>query len=167
MIERKVEIDGKTVRMRASALIPRLYRARFGRDMIADMMQLRKAYAKAERVKKDAEAAYETDLSDAEREELDERVQAAQLSSMDLMIFENVAWLMVKHGAEFKSITSLDETGEPYVERVLMSGDMAVGDSPEEWLDSIDGMFSIYEIMPVILELWGENNRTTSVPRKK
>ena len=37
-----LNIDGKEVKMRASALIPRIYRFRFGRDMIQDMNSLRK-----------------------------------------------------------------------------------------------------------------------------
>lgn len=39
-MEKVFEIDGKEVRMRASALIPRLYRFKFGRDMIKDMTSL-------------------------------------------------------------------------------------------------------------------------------
>ena len=38
---------------------------------------------------------------------------------------------------------------------------------PDAWLESFDGVFSIYEIFPVILELWGLNQQTTSVPVKK
>ena len=37
----------------------------------------------------------------------------------------------------------------------------------EEWLDSFDGIFSIYEVLPQILDLWKLTNRTTSVPKKK
>ena len=55
-----------------------------------------------------------------------------------LEVFENVAWLFCKEG------------GEP------------VGNSPDEWLDTIDGMFSIYEALPVIIDLWLDNQVTTS-----
>lgn len=127
-MERTVNVGGKEVKMRASALIPRLYRFKFGRDMISDMRQLQKSYLKAITLPKDA--------SDEER-------QDAQLSVLDLTIFENTAWLMIKHANE------------------------DVPDDPDEWLDSIDGVFSIYEIMPTILELWNANQATTSVPRKK
>lgn len=117
-MERKVTIDGKEMRMRASALIPRLYRYKFGRDIVADMKNLRDGYLKAQN---DGEA----------------------LSAMNLEVFENVAWLMLRHAGE------------------------EIPDSPDEWLDSIDGVFSVYEVLPVILELWGENYRTTAVPKKK
>ena len=58
-------------------------------------------------------------------------------------IFENVAYLMAK------------QAGEP------------VPDTPDEWLDSMDGVFSVYEVLPVILELWGANLATTSTLKKK
>ena len=40
-------------------------------------------------------------------------------------------------------------------------------DTPEEWLDGMDGIFSVYEVLPVILELWGYNMQTTATPKKK
>ena len=43
-----VMIGGQPVGMRATALIPRLYRFKFGRDMVADMRQLQKAFKKAQ-----------------------------------------------------------------------------------------------------------------------
>ena len=127
-MERAVNINGKVMRMRASALIPRLYRYKFGRDAIADMMSLKKAYDKAK--------ALPDTATDEERRE-------AQFSALDLTIFENMAWIMMKHAGE------------------------DVGDSPEEWLDSVDGIFSIYEFLPQIIDLWQMNQATTSTPRKK
>lgn len=129
MMTRTVNIGGKEVRMRASALIPRLYRVQFGRDMISDMRQLIKSYNRAVK-------ALGKDVTEEQR-------QDAQLSMMDLTIFENVAYMMIKHAGE------------------------DVPPTPDEWLDSIDGIFSIYNVMPTILELWGENQKTTSIPKKK
>lgn len=128
-MEKVVNVDGKQVRMRASALIPRLYRVKFGRDMIADMRQLQKAYNRAANLPKDA---------------TEEEKQDAQLSVLDLTIFENVAYMMAKHA---------DKDHVP--------------DTAEEWLDSLDGVFSVYEVLPHILELWHLTNQTTSVPVKK
>ena len=127
-MERTVQIDGKPMRMRASALIPRLYRFKFGRDLIADMNRLKKAYDKANALPPDA---------------TEEQRQDAQLEATELTIFENVAYLMAK------------QAGEP------------VPDTPDEWLDGMDGVFSVYEILPVILELWGANLATTTKPKKK
>ena len=127
-MERTFRVGGTDVRMRASALIPRLYRFRFGRDLIRDMSQLEKSYKKAVTVKEDA---------------TDEERQEAQLSVLDLTIFENVAWCMAKNA------------------------DPNVPNDPDEWLDSINGVFSVYEVLPHILELWTAGLETTSNPAKK
>ncbi len=111
------------MRMRASALIPRLYRFRFNRDMIVDMNQLQKSA---------------THLVNARK-----KGENAEFSIQDLTIFENVAYIMAKHA-------------DPNIE-----------DSVDEWLESFDGVLSIYEALPQIFELWSLNNQTTSVPRKK
>lgn len=127
-MERTLNIGGAELRMRASALIPRLYRFRFGRDLIKDMAQLEKAYKKAMTIKEDA--------TEEERKE-------AELSVLDLTIFENVAWAMAKNA------------------------DTNVPNDPDEWLDSINGVFSVYEVLPQILELWTDGLNTTSKPVKK
>lgn len=126
-MEKTILIDDKEVKMKASALVPRLYRFRFRRDMISDMNTLRKAYSKAINLPEDA----------TEEEKMD-----AQLSAMDLTIFENVAYIMAKHA----------DKNQP--------------DSPDEWLDQFD-MFSIYEVLPHIIELWNMSTSTTSEPKKK
>lgn len=128
-MEKTITISGKEVKMRASALIPRLYRFRFSRDMISDMRQLQKSFKKATSLPEDA---------------TEEERQDAQLSVMDLTIFENVAYIMAKH-ADTKNVPS----------------------TMEEWLEGFDGVFSIYEVLPVILELWGLSNQTTSISKKK
>lgn len=127
-MERTLNIGGADLRMRASALIPRLYRFRFGRDLIKDMSQLEKAYKKALSVQEGA--------TDEERRE-------AELSILDLTIFENVAWAMAKNA------------------------DPNIPNDPDEWLDSINGVFSVYEVLPEILELWTDGLNTTSTPAKK
>lgn len=128
MLEKSVNIDGTEYTMRVSALIPKLYRAHFGRDMVKDMRSLTKAYQR---------------LNDLPEEASEEEREEAQFEVLDLEIFSNIAWLMLKYGGN------------------------DVGSTPDEWLESIDGVFSIYAALPAILELWGANNKTTSVPRKK
>lgn len=72
----------------------------------------------------------------------EEEQNAVSMELLDhLEVFENTAWLFCK------------EAGE------------VVGDSPEEWLDSIEGVFSIYEAMPVIVDLWAEQQITTAKPK--
>lgn len=125
-MDKVIAIDGREVGFRATALTPRLYRHKIGRDIIQDLNSLRKAYAKA--------AALPADATEDEKRE-------AQLSVLDLEIFENAAWVMARQY------------------------DANVPGSPEEWLDGF-ATFSIYEILPGILELWALNERTTATPKK-
>ena len=53
-MEKILKIGGKDVKMRASALIPKLYRYKFGRDMIQDMTALTKSYRKVKELPEDA-----------------------------------------------------------------------------------------------------------------
>ena len=126
-MEKIIQIDGKDVGFRASALTPRLYRHRIGRDMIQDLQKLRAAYIKAANMKPDA---------------TDEERQSAQLSVMDLEIFENAAYIMARQY------------------------DPDIPENPDEWLDGFS-TFSIYEILPHILKLWALNQTTTAIPKKK
>lgn len=127
-MEKTISVGGKEYRMRASALIPRLYRYKFKRDMIKDMRQLEKDFKKAINLPEDA---------------TEEEVLDAELSVLDLTIFENITWLMIKNAGE------------------------EIPNDPDEWLDTIDGVFSVYEVLPQILEMWEGNLATTSVPVKK
>ena len=126
-MKKVINVGGKELRMRASALIPRLYRYQFKRDMIQDMNRLRQNYNRCLEAKENA--------TEEERNE-------AMLDVIDLEIFENVAWLFMKNAGE------------------------DVGNSPDEWLDSFEGVFDVYEIMPDVLELWGEDQIQTSSLKK-
>lgn len=65
------------------------------------------------------------------------------LSIEDLTIFENAAFVMAKHAT-------------PEMEEK----------TADEWLDGFS-MFSIWEILPQILDLWRLNNLQTAQPKKK
>lgn len=112
----KIEIDGKLVSFKASAAVPRLYRARFHRDIFRDLMKLGKAVKK---------------------EDGDEDIAIS-----DLEMFENVAYIMAKHA------------------------DPEQPDTPEEWLDQFS-TFSIYTVLPKLLELWHFNISTDVESKKK
>lgn len=127
-MKKVIEIDGKEVGFKATALTLRVYRHYFGRDMISDMVKLKKAYRKAAELPEDA---------------TEEERQDAQLSSFDLEIFENAAWVMA-----------------------FQYDSGAAGNDPELWLDGFS-TFSIYEVFPEILSLWDLNQRTTAEPKKK
>lgn len=52
MIVKDIEIDGKNVKFRASATVPRLYRRFFNRDIFTDMQKLADQQEKAEKIMK-------------------------------------------------------------------------------------------------------------------
>lgn len=91
-----IVIDGKEIKMKASALIPRIYRYKYGRDIIRDMAVLKKAYDKMAKLPDDATE--------------DEKLEA-QFSVTDLTIFENIAYCMAKHADE-----SIPDTAEEWLE---------------------------------------------------
>lgn len=119
MLTKTIQIDGKDVKFKASAAIPRLYRVRFGRDIIVDMNKLKKS---AEKVREGAQEEFEID---------------------DLSIFENVAYMFAKHAAPEEVPNTIDE-----------------------WLEQFN-TFSIYLVLPEILELWGIDNLQTVESKKK
>ena len=59
----------------------------------------------------------------------------SNLDLFSLEMFENIAFVMAKHA-------------EP-----------SIPDTPEEWLDGFN-TFSIYQILPQLIELWGLNVKT-------
>lgn len=133
-------IDGKEVGFRASALTPRLYRHKMGRDIIRDLNQLKRSYEKAIKAR-NLEKPGE-DATDEQIAEYESALKDAQMSVMDLEIFENAAFVMARQY------------------------DQAIPNTPEEWLEGFN-VFSIYEILPEILTLWQLNQQTTSTHKKK
>lgn len=65
------------------------------------------------------------------------------LDVLDLQIFEDVAYIMARHA----NPDNIEKTAD-------------------DWLDGFD-MFSIYEVLPHILELWAINTKQTSQSKKK
>lgn len=151
-MDKQIVIDGKTTTLRATALVPKLYRHLIGRDIVADMAKLRKAYSAAEAARK---------AGASEEEQAD-----SSLSAMDLEIFENVAWVMLKHAAEYRDV-EVGEGDAKETVRQLWNGDMYVGKSPDDWLEHLDGIFPVYTVLPDILALWEINSKPTVQPGKK
>ena len=58
--------------------------------------------------------------------------EVSNLDMFSLEMFENIAYIMAKHA------------------------DPGIPDTPEEWLDEFN-TFSIYQVLPKIIELWGLN----------
>lgn len=81
MATKTIEINGKSMRIASNALLPRLYRYHFGRDLIIDMRKFGKSY---QQVGTDGEGKPIYDIDD----------------TADTAILENVSWLMLKQGGE-------------------------------------------------------------------
>lgn len=72
------------------------------------------------------------DLAALEKAVGDNTEEVSNLDMFSLEMFENIAYIMAKHA------------------------DPSIPDSPEEWLDEFN-TFSIYQVLPKIIELWGLN----------
>nr|DAK79922.1 MAG TPA: tail assembly chaperone protein [Caudoviricetes sp.] len=81
------------------------------------------------------------DLSSLEKAIGDGDASNSNLDSFSLEMFENIAFIMAKHA------------------------DANVPDTPEEWLDGFN-TFSIYQVLPQIIELWGLNVKTEVEAKK-
>ena len=67
--------------------------------------------------------------------------EESSLDMFSLEMFENIAYIMAKHA------------------------DPSIPDNPEDWLDEFN-TFSIYQILPQIIELWGLNLQTDVQSKK-
>lgn len=108
-----INVGGTDVKFKASASVPRLYRAKFRKDIFKDFSKLK------------------------EKSESDDNFSIDSLET-----FENIAYIMAKH-AEPENVPN----------------------DPDEWLEQFN-MFSIYEILPKLIELWELNIETQSESKK-
>jgi hypothetical protein len=67
--------------------------------------------------------------------------EESNLDLFSLEMFENIAFIMAKHA------------------------DPSIPDTPEEWLDGFN-TFSIYQVLPQLIELWGLNVKTDVESKK-
>jgi len=75
------------------------------------------------------------DLRSLEKSVGDGNEENSNLDMFSLEMFEDLAWVMAKHA------------------------DPSVPDSPDEWLEQYN-TFSIYQVLPQLIELWGLNTQT-------
>ena len=116
-LTKTIEIDGKEVTFKTSAVVPRIYRLKFGRDIYKDLAKLEKAIGKGDE-------------------------SASNLDLFSLEMFEDLAYVMAKHA------------------------DAGIPNTPEEWLDGFN-TFSIYQVLPQLIELWGLNIQTEVKSKKE
>ena len=81
------------------------------------------------------------DLASLEKAVDNSTEEGSMLDTFSLELFENIAYVMAKHA------------------------DPNIPDTPEEWLEDFN-TFSIYQVLPQIIELWGLNVETEVQNRK-
>ena len=81
------------------------------------------------------------DLKALEKSIGDNSEEGSNLDMFSLEMFENIAFVMAKHA------------------------DATIPNTPEEWLDGFN-TFSIYQVLPQLIELWGLNVQTDVEAKK-
>lgn len=123
-MRKTLTISGIECNFKSSAAIPRMYRLKFERDVFVDLQKLKK----------------QVEISEKLKEETGKDNSSLPIDSLE--IFENIAFLMHKHG---------DPTQPSEI---------------DEWLEQFE-TFSIYKVLPEILEMWGLENKQMSVSKKE
>ena len=82
------------------------------------------------------------DLRSLEKSVGEGNEENSNLDLFSLEMFENIAFVMAKHA------------------------DPSIPDTPEDWLDGFN-TFSIYQVLPELIELWGLNVQTDVQAKKK
>lgn len=81
------------------------------------------------------------DLKALEKSMGENSEESSNLDMFSLEMFENIAFVMAKHA------------------------DASIPNTPEEWLDSFN-TFSLYQVLPQLIELWGLNVKTDVEAKK-
>lgn len=81
------------------------------------------------------------DISLLEKSLGDNTEEESNLDLFSLEMFENIAFIMAKHA------------------------DPSIPDEVEDWLDEFN-TFSIYQVLPQLIELWGMNIKTDAEAKK-
>lgn len=81
------------------------------------------------------------DLKALEKSIGDNSEESSNLDMFSLEMFENIAFVMAKHA------------------------DATIPNTPEEWLDGFN-TYSIYQVLPQLIELWGLNVKTDVEAKK-
>ena len=122
-MRKTIIINGIECKLKSSAALPRMYRLKFGRDIFVDMSHLKK----------------QMDLNKKMKEETGNDSSSISIESLEM--FENIAFLMNKHG------------------------DPEQPNEIEEWLEQFE-TFDIYKVLPEILDMWNIENNQMSKPKK-
>lgn len=136
-MRKTIMIGSVECNFKTSAALPRMYRLKFQRDLFNDLnsidRQIKAQEKKKEEMKQIAmDKGIPFDASEYE----------STLPVNTLTTFENIAFLMHKHG---------DPTQPTEI---------------DEWLDQFE-TFDIYNVFPEILGMWNDENEQFSTPKKE
>ncbi len=136
-MRKTIVIGGVECNFKTSAAVPRMYRLKFKRDIFNDLNGIdREIKAQKKRMEEEKQIALEKGL------EFDASEYESTLPVQTLTIFENIAFIMHKHG-------------DPLQPQEI-----------DDWLDQFE-TFDIYEIFPEIIEMWNDENKQMSEPKKE
>ena len=136
-MKKPIVIGGVECNFKTSAAVPRMYRLKFKRDIFNDLNGIdREIKAQKKRMEEEKQIALEKGL------EFDASEYESTLPVQTLTIFENIAFIMHKHG------------------------DPSQPQEIDDWLDQFE-TFDIYEIFPEIIEMWNDENKQMSEPKKE
>lgn len=136
-MRKTIVIGGVECNFKTSAAVPRMYRLKFKRDIFNDLNGIdREIKAQKKRMEEEKQIALEKGL------EFDASEYESTLPVQTLTIFENIAFVMHKHG------------------------DPSQPQEIDDWLDQFE-TFDIYEIFPEIIEMWNDENKQMSEPKKE
>lgn len=137
-MQKLIEVEeGRSVNFKASAFSPIAYNRLFpGRDFLKDMNTLNEKSKKNKKKEKDASG--------------EESSEEISFDMDDYMLFARISYLLAYQGLA----PSPRETPEQREFTQKYPDAM-------EWIDTFN-TFSIYEILPEIMELWYKNDKTVS-----
>lgn len=136
-MQKLIEVEeGRSVNFKASAFSPIAYNRLFpGRDFLRDMDALNKKNEKNEKKEEDGE------------------IKSSIFDMEDYILFARISYLFAYQGLA-PSPRETEEQRE-FVQKYP---------DAMEWIDTFN-TFSIYEILPEIMELWYKNDKTISKPK--
>lgn len=130
-------IGGVECNFKTSAAVPRMYRLKFHRDIFNDLNSIdRQINQQKKRMEEEKQTALDKGL------EFDASEYESTLPVQTLTTFENIAFIMHKHG----------DPSQP--------ADI------DDWLEQFE-TFDIYNVFPEIISMWNDENQQLSEPKKE
>lgn len=136
-MRKTIMIGSVECNFKTSAALPRMYRLKFQRDLFNDLNSIDRQIKAQEKHKEEMKQ-----IALDKGNPFDESEYESTLPVNTLTTFENIAFLMHKHG---------DPTQPTEI---------------DEWLDQFE-TFDIYNVFPEILGMWNDENKQFSTPKKE